>query len=117
MKLLSATVRNYRLHRDATVEFDPSRTLIGGPNEVGKSTFIEAIHRGLFLKAKGTGALHKSMASTLYAGHPEVEVAFETGGHAYTLRKRFSGQNGTTQLSEVGGQSWQGDDAEEKPVS
>lgn len=117
MKLLSATVRNYRLHRDATVEFDPSRTLIGGPNEVGKSTFIEAIHRGLFLKAKGTGALHKSMASTLYAGHPEVEVAFETGGHAYTLRKRFSGQNGTTQLSEVGGQSWQGDDAEEKLAS
>ncbi len=117
MKLLSATVRNYRLHREATVEFDPSRTLIGGPNEVGKSTFIEAIHRGLFLKAKGTGALHKSMASTLYAGHPEVEISFEADGHAYTLRKRFSGQSGTAQLSEVGGQSWQGDDAEETLVS
>lgn len=117
MKLLSATVRNYRLHREAMVAFDPSRTLIGGPNEVGKSTFIEAIHRGLFLKAKGTGALHKSMASTLYAGHPEVEISFESGGSAYTVRKRFSGQNGTTQLSEVGGQSWQGDDAEETLAS
>ena len=114
MKLLSATVRNYRLHREATVKFDSSRTLIGGPNEVGKSTFIEAIHRGLFLKAKGTGALHKSMASTLYAGHPEVEILFESGGHSYELRKRFSGQSGTAQLTELSGPSWQGDDAEEK---
>lgn len=114
MKLLTATVRNYRLHREATVEFDPSRTLIGGPNEIGKSTFIEAIHRGLFLKAKGTGSLHKSMASTLHAGHPEVEISFESGGSSYELRKRFSGQNGTSQLTQVGGQSWQGDDAEEK---
>ncbi len=117
MKLLSATVRNYRLHREVPVAFDPSRTLIGGPNEVGKSTFIEAIHRGLFLKAKGSGALHKSMASTLHAGHPEVEISFEAGGHAYTVRKRFSGQNGTAQLSQAGGQSWQGDDAEEKLAS
>ncbi|MEZ5277100.1 MAG: AAA family ATPase [Opitutaceae bacterium] len=117
MKLLSAAVRNYRLHRELTVEFDPLRTLIGGPNEVGKSTFIEAVHRGLFLKAKGTGAMHKSMASTLHAGHPEVGISFEAGGHTYTLRKRFSGQSGTTQLSEVGGQSWQGDDAEEKLAS
>lgn len=117
MKLLSATVRNYRLHREATVDFDSSRTLIGGPNEVGKSTFIEAIHRGLFLKAKGTGAVHRSMVSTLYAGHPEVEISFESGGRSYELRKRFSGQSGTTQLSEVGGQSWQADDAEEKLAS
>ncbi|MBZ0188390.1 MAG: ATP-binding protein, partial [Candidatus Obscuribacterales bacterium] len=42
MKLLSATVRNYRIHRETTVDFDPSRSLIGGPNESGKSTFIEA---------------------------------------------------------------------------
>lgn len=114
MKLLSVTLKNYRIHREVTIEFDSSRTLIGGPNEVGKSTLIEGIHRGLFLKAKGTGALHKSMVSNLHGGHPEVEVHFEAGGRNYTVRKRFSGQSGTTQLIETGGQTWHGDEAEEK---
>jgi len=117
MKLLSATIRNYRLHREATVDFDPSRTLIGGPNEVGKSTFIEAVHRGLFLKAKGTGALHKSMKSVIHTGHPAVDVSFTAGGKTYKVQKFFSGQSGTTQLAEVNGHSWQGDDAEEKLAS
>lgn len=114
MRLLSATVRSYRLHRDVTVEFDRARTLVGGPNESGKSTLIEAVHRGLFLKARGTGDVYKSMSSTLYAEHPEVEVTFETGGRTYTVRKRFSGPSGTTQLVETGGQTWQGDEAEAK---
>ena len=76
MKLISATVRNYRLHRDVTVTFDPSRTLIGGANETGKSTLIEAIHRGLFLKATVTGEAQKSMVSMIHNGHPEGEVRF-----------------------------------------
>ena len=46
MKLVSATVRNYRVHSDKTVDFDPRLTLITGPNESGKSTQAEAIHRG-----------------------------------------------------------------------
>ncbi len=114
MKLLSATLRHYRVHRDVTVEFDPSRTLLGGPNEAGKSTFIEGIHRALFLKARGTGAVHKAMSSSLHGGHPEVEVRFEAGGREFTVRKRFSGQSGTTQLVESGGQTWQGEEAEER---
>ncbi len=113
MKLLSATIHNYRVHREFTIEFDSSRTLIGGPNEVGKSTLIEAIHRGLFLKARGTGSLHKSMISTLHSGHPEVELSFEAGGKTYRLRKRFSGQNGSALLVEAGGRSLQGEEAEE----
>ena len=42
MRLISAIVRAYRLHRETTVSFDPHRTLIGGPNEAGKSTLAEA---------------------------------------------------------------------------
>lgn len=113
MKLLSATVKNYRILQERTVAFDPSRTLIGGPNETGKSTFIEAIHRGLFLKAKGTGALHKAMRSDRHSGHPEVEVQFETGDQRYTVLKQFSGQSGTTRLAEAGGSTWSDDEAEE----
>jgi DNA repair exonuclease SbcCD ATPase subunit len=112
MKLLSATVRNYRIHRDVTVSFDPSRTLVGGANETGKSTLIEAIHRGLFLKANVTGEAQKSMVSTIHNGHPEVEIRFVAHGAEYLIKKRFSGANGTTQLIQVGGTTWQGDEAE-----
>ncbi len=112
MKLLSATVRNYRVHRDLNVDLDQARTLIGGPNETGKSTLIEAIHRGLFLKSTVTGEGQKSMMSTLFPGHPEVEVRFAANGAEYHLTKRFSGASGTTQLVQVGEQTWQGEEAE-----
>lgn len=112
MKLLSATVRNYRIHRDVTVTFDPSRTLVGGANETGKSTLIEAIHRGLFLKANVTGEAQKSMVSALYNGHPEVEIRFVAQGAEYLIKKRFSGANGSAQLTQVGGTTWQGEEAE-----
>lgn len=112
MKLLFVTVRNYRVHRELNVDFDQARTLIGGPNETGKSTLIEAIHRGLFLKSTVTGEGQKSMVSTLFPGHPEVEVRFAANGAEYHLTKRFSGGSGTTQLVQMGGQTWHGEEAE-----
>lgn len=112
MKLSQATVRNYRIHREISIEFDPARTLIGGPNESGKSTFIEAVHRGLFLKAKGTTAVHKAMASRIHGSPPEVEVAFTAAGSHWTVYKRFSGQSGIARLTESGGRTHEGDEAE-----
>lgn len=99
MRLLSVTVRNYRLHRELTVEFDPSRTLVGGPNEAGKSTIVEAIHRALFLKAKGNTEIHRAMTSSLHAGHPEVELTFEAQGGVHVLKKRFGSAGTATLLS------------------
>jgi DNA repair exonuclease SbcCD ATPase subunit len=116
MKLLSATVRNYRIHHDLNIDFDQDRTLIGGANETGKSTLIEAVHRGLFLKSTVTGEGQKSMVSTLFPGHPEVEVRFAANGSEYHLTKRFSGTGGTTQLVQVGGQTWRGEEAETRLV-
>ncbi len=112
MRLISATVKNYRVHKERTVEFDPARTLIGGPNESGKSTFIEAVHRGLFLKSRVTGQLKDSMSSLIYSGVPQVEVCFEVNGQRYRLVKEFNGIKGTTILTEVGGKTWQGEEAE-----
>lgn len=114
MRLLSATVRHYRVHHELRIEFDESRTLIGGPNESGKSTLIEAIHRGLFLKSKVTGDVQKSMVSTTSPGTPEVDVVFEASGKIYQLNKRFSGNNGTTRLLETGGTALLGDEAESR---
>jgi len=117
MRIKSVTVRNYRLHRDLTVQLDDSRTLIGGPNECGKSTLIEAVHRALFLKSKVGGDAQKSMVSTLFPGAPEVEVEFIVGSQTYRLAKRFSGASGTTRLTRTGGQSWLSDEAETQLAS
>lgn len=110
MRLISATLRNCRLHRELKVDFDPERTLIGGPNETGKSTFIEAVHRALFLKAKGNTEHHRALNSN-HGGHPEIELTFEAAGNTYQLRKRF-GTAGTTTLASSNSVSLSGDAAE-----
>jgi predicted ATPase len=115
MLLLSLTVRNYRVHRDLTVEFDPERNLIGGPNETGKSTLAEAIHRELFMRYKAGGDLQKSMVSDTHGGHPEVKLTFEAAGDTWTIEKLFAGSTkGTARLSSRSGISLQGEAAEEK---
>lgn len=94
------------------MDFDPERTLIGGPNESGKSTLIEAVHRALFLKAQVTGEPQRSMVSRTYPGHPEVELEFEVQGVRYHLLKRFSGQSGIARLTRAGGSTWHAEEAE-----
>jgi DNA repair exonuclease SbcCD ATPase subunit len=111
MRIISATLRNCRLHRELKVGFDPALTLIGGPNETGKSTLVEAVHRALFLKAKGNTEHHRSMVSSLHSGHPEVDLAFEVHGHSYLLKKRF-GSTGTTTLAPSNSVLLSGDAAE-----
>ena len=114
MRLLSVTVENYRVLKNVSVAFDPARTVVGGPQEVGKSTLVEAIHHAFFLKSRGTSSVHKSMQSDLHAGHPTVTLSFETGGRAYTITKTFAGSAAasTTMLAEEGGRTLRGDEAE-----
>lgn len=100
MRLLDLTLENYRLHRHLRVEFAPDLTLIGGPNESGKSTLVEALHRVLFLRARGTSEEHRAMRPLSAAGgHPAVTLRFQARGQTWTLRKVFSGTNGTVSLS------------------
>ena len=112
MRLHAVTVRNYRLHRECRVEFDDQRTLIGGPNESGKSTLVEAVHRAFFLSAKGNTEAHRAMVSTLHDGKPEVEVEFTARGARHTLLKQFKGASGGTRLIRHGGPTWSNDEAE-----
>jgi DNA repair exonuclease SbcCD ATPase subunit len=100
VKLLAATVRNYRTHIDTKVKFDGTMVLVHGPNESGKSTLAEAIHCALFLKAKGNTNLHKAMQSD-HGGTPEVELSFEANGNKHSLRKTF-GASGNTVLESEG---------------
>ncbi len=111
MRFLTLKLRHYRVHRELALQFDPARTLIGGPNEAGKSTLVEALHRVLFLKAKGNTEHHRAMISSTHPGQPEVELTFTTGGFNYHLKKRF-GPAGTTTLAPSHSVGLSGDAAE-----
>ena len=98
MRLLNCQLQNVRLHGELEVNFSPRLTLIGGPNESGKSTLVEALHRALFLKASATGAPVEALQSRLHLGQPVVQIGFEAKGDNWTLRKRFSGTTGQVTL-------------------
>ena len=101
MKLISITIKNYRIHKELKVEFDAARTVIGGSNEAGKSTLVEAVHNALFLRSRSTGAVQKAMLSEIYGGHPTVELMFESGGKTYSITKVFTGsQSASTTFKE-----------------
>ncbi|WP_035613215.1 AAA family ATPase [Haloferula sp. BvORR071] len=114
MRLLSLTVRNYRIHRETTVAFDRARTLLGGANQSGKSTLVEAAHRALFLRAKTGGSLQQEMVSKLHHDAPEVILSFEAAGAEWQVEKKFAGTKGSTRLTGPGGLALKDDEAETK---
>lgn len=115
MRLKSAKLFNYRMHGTLQVSFDPSRTVIGGPNEAGKSTLAEAIHRALFLRYSSTVDL-EDIQPRHATGTPEVILEFERHGHEYELHKRFKGGQGSMAklVDRSTGATLTGDEAEEK---
>lgn len=113
MKLKSLKIKNYRIHKELTIEFDNQLTLIGGSNESGKSTIAEAIHRVLFLKAKGNRDDLDQMKSLIHKGDPEVELMFMANGEEFTLHKIF-GIKGQTQLMAQNKSTLTNDKAEEE---
>ena len=115
MRLLHCQLQNVRVHGDLELEFAPGLTLIGGANESGKSTLVEALHRALFLRASASGAPVEAMRSRLHLGAPVVRLGFEARGERWLLRKRFSGASGQVSLQAQGsGRGLQGPAAEEE---
>jgi DNA repair exonuclease SbcCD ATPase subunit len=115
MRLLHCELQNVRTHGALQLAFSPGLTLIGGPNESGKSTLVEALHRALFLKASATGAPVEALQSRRHLGQPLVQLRFAARGDIWTLRKRFSGSSGQVSLvAESSGQPLSGPAAEER---
>ena len=102
MRLLHCHLENIRRHRLLDIDFSPGLTLISGANESGKSSLVEAMHRGLFLKATASGSLVEALRSNLFPGHPLIELSFEAKGAIWSLSKRFSGQSGSVRLDGTG---------------
>ncbi|MFM7312937.1 MAG: AAA family ATPase [Cyanobium sp.] len=115
MRLLHCHLQNVRLHGALDLSFSPGITLIGGPNESGKSTLVDALHRALFLKASASGAPVEALQSRLHLGQPVVQLSFEARGDTWTLSKRFSGTSGQVSLvARAAGQQLKGAAAEER---
>lgn len=115
MKLHSVRLQNYRKHADLTIDLAADRTLITGPNETGKSTLIEAIHRCLFYRHRSKAAGLQERMQPKTGGDPTVTLEFSLGDTRYTLRKKFRGPTGSQAvLSDDAGGHWDGDPAEEK---
>jgi DNA repair exonuclease SbcCD ATPase subunit len=100
MRLQRLRVRNYRIHRDITVEFASGFTVLAAPNEFGKSTLVEAMHRALFLAHRSGGYARESMMSR-FGGNPEVELWFAADGRQWRLRKVFAGTSGQCELTDL----------------
>ena len=113
MRLIACRLQNVRRHRVLELSFGQQLTLIAGANESGKSTLVEALHKGLFLRATATGRGVDELRSRLHAGLPEVEISFEAEAETWRLRKRFAGAGGTCQLSNASGEALSGAAAEE----
>ena len=114
MRLIRCRLESIRRHRALEVSFAPGLTLIGGANESGKSSLVEAMHRTLFLRASATGAAIRDLRSATHAGHPQVEIDFDAAGYRWSLLKCFSGAGGTSRLSRAGQEALLGGDAEDQ---
>ena len=114
MRLINCQVQNVRIHSNVSIDFSPKITLIGGANETGKSTLIDALHRTLFLKATATGSPVEALRSKLHLGHPKIEIKFEAKCNNYILQKYFTGSSGQIKLlNEANGNQLTGPAAEE----
>jgi hypothetical protein len=80
------------------------------PNETGKSTLLEALRAGLFVRHSSRNQLTNSFAPHGEQVGPEVRVAFDHDGSRWTVTKRFL-RSAQIELDGPGGRA-QGDEAE-----
>src|SRR5881396_1029970 len=98
MKLRRLRVENFAAVREADIEFGPGLNVLYGPNDLGKSTLVDAIRLALLLP-------HASTACDPYVEwtggrDPIVELTFETGPQRiWRVRKEF-GKGGSSLLQE-----------------
>lgn len=93
MQLLEVEVEHVRVLRGPLrLQLAPGLNVLHGPNEVGKSTLVEAIWQGLVLPSRSETAQHKALRP-LRDGDPRVRLRFEHGGTEYTVEKLFAGRS------------------------
>lgn len=95
MKLLTLTLENWRGVSASHIEFDGGVTLIEGPNEVGKSSLVEAL-RMLFRDK--SGSKRKEVQAVQPVGEDvgsSVAAEVRCGEYHFTYSKTYNRKHGT----------------------
>lgn len=95
MKLLTLTLENWRGVSHSQIEFDQAVTLIEGPNEVGKSSLVEAL-RMLFREK--SGSKKKEVQAVQPVGEDvgsSVAAEVRCGDYHFTYSKTYNRKHGT----------------------
>ena len=107
MRINSARIKGYRIHKDTKVDFADGITLVSGPNESGKSTLAEAIRAALFVKARGRDTLHGRIGEGT-----TIELSLDVGdSRRAKVVKTFGGQ-GSVSVDISGAARMSDDDAD-----
>src|SRR5262245_38784805 len=98
MKLLCLRVEKFAAIGNATIEFGPGLNVLYGPNDLGKSTLVDAIRLALLLP-------HASSYCDQFvpwsgAFNPMVELTFETESQRVWRVKKEFGRGGSSLLQE-----------------
>ena len=81
---------------DASVDLEPGLNVLHGPNELGKSTLVEAVRAVLLLQSGSTAA--GALDDWHDGGPPQVALTFERDDRVWRVRKTFKKGGGQTFL-------------------
>lgn len=114
MLIRELKIENFRKFRQPVrvSGFGDGLNLVCEPNEVGKSTVLEAMRAALFERHGAKGQKIKSFRPHGDEVGPAIELVFEVDGKTWTLKKKFL--QGASVLLEGPSGRFSSDEAEEK---
>ena len=91
MKLRKLSVNQFKRFTEPTKlsELCDGLNLVVGPNELGKSTLLDALRAVLFERNSSRAQQIKALQNDRSGAAPVIELVFEVNGAEYTLTKRF----------------------------
>lgn len=109
MQLVRMRLENFRGVRECEVQFGPGVNVLHGPNELGKSTMVEAIRAALLLPSASKGSLSTSYVPWGSEEKPYVQLTLQTADGRYqrvtktfgTARSRLESSNNNQDWSTV----------------
>jgi len=98
MKLHWVELENWRRHAKTRIDFDEDATVVYGPNEVGKSTVLEALSRGFFDRSSSRAEAIKRIKPLTASGNvtSTVRMEFTLNKARYRVEKNFNLRRGTS---------------------
>ena len=103
MRLERVSVESFKGLGEFEAALSPGLNIVRGPNEAGKSSFLEALRAAFFESATTTS--RSKVGRWVPWGTkaaPEVTVDFEAGGTRYRVVKTFAKSKGKATLVELG---------------